>query len=47
MLTDPKKISAIIDRIFYAASGFCCGQSNNQKKSRICETQHPDINRHM
>lgn len=37
MLADSEKVSAITDRIFYAASGYCTGQSNDQKKSGICD----------
>lgn len=37
MLADSKKVSGVLDRIFYAASGFCYRQSNDQKKSEICD----------
>lgn len=36
-MADSEEVSAIIDRIFYAASGFCYGRSNDQKKSGICD----------
>lgn len=35
MLDDSQGFSAIIDIIFYAASGFCYGQNNDQKNQEF------------